>query len=597
MTAALTHRGPDDHGAFADVDCALGHRRLAIIDLSAAGRQPMSNEDGTVQVVFNGEIYNFEELRADLVSRGHRFRSRADTEVLVHLYEERGDDLVTALRGVFAFALWDARRRRLLLARDHFGQRPLFYAEHGGALLFASEIKALLVAGVPAEPDPTAIDLLLRIQAVPSPYTCYRGIHRLPPATTLVHEAGAPARLRRFWTLAGVAPRAIGLDAAVEEATALCQAAVAEQLVADVPVGVFFSGGIDSSVVLAAASAAGHRLHSFTLGYDEAAYSEVDAARRAAAGIDTEHHVVTMRATDAAQPERLIDLFDEPFPDVAALPMVVLAKHARAHVKVALTGDGGDELFGGYEHHVVGYWLDRLSALDRLRVGATRLLLSGAGLGGRRADRLRRVLGPLSAPTWRDATVAMRTAVSDPLRAELYAPGFLRAVAGTAAAPYLFGDATQPPLAALFTPSGDRYLADRLLMKTDLATMAVGLEARSPLLDVRLAELAASLPPALAIDGLHGKQVLRRVLARTAPPVVWQRRKQGFSMPLDRWIAVELRAIVQDTLLAPGARVATYLRPEVLARMYREHCAGTRSWRRVLWTALLLELWLRRLGR
>ncbi len=592
MTAAITHRGPDDHGYFADPHCALGHRRLSIIDLSPAGRQPMTNESGTVQLAFNGEIYNFQELRRDLVARGHVFRSRTDTEVVVHLYEERGDDLVMALRGMFAFALWDAPRRRLLLARDHFGQKPLFYSQVGDALLFASEIKALLAAGVPVRPDPIAIDLLLRIQVVPSPYTCFEGIRRLPPATLAVLEPGAPLRQRRYWTLAGIAPRRIGMEEAVEEAATLCRAAVTEQLVADVPVGVFFSGGIDSSIVLAASIVDGRRPPSFTLGYEEEAYSEVAAARRAAKGQPTDHHVVMMRAADAARPEQLVEMFDEPFPDVAALPLAHLARYAREHVKVVLTGDGGDELFGGYEHHVVGYWLDRLSPLDRIRATAARLLLGAARRGGSRADRARRVLGPMSAPTWRDAVTAMRTMVPDVLRTELYTAGFLRAVDGAPASAYLFGDA-----GGLFAVSGDRFLADRLLMKTDLATMAIGLESRCPMLDLRLAELAAGLSPELAISALAGKQVLRRVLARTAPPVVWKRAKRGFTMPLDRWLKHELRAVVADTLLAPGARVATYLRPEVLARMYREHCAGTANWRRVLWSALLLELWLRRFAR
>ena len=589
MTAAIHHRGPDDHGTFEDAGCALGHRRLSIIDLSAAGRQPMTNEDGTVQLAFNGEIYNFQELRHDLVARGHTFRSRTDTEVLVHLYEERGDAMVEALRGMFAFALWDAPRRRLLLARDHFGQKPLFYAEVGETLLFASEIKALLAAGVPARPDPAALDLLLRIQAVPSPSTCFADIRRLPPAHVAVREGDGPLRLRRYWSLADAPRRRIGLDEAVDEAAALCRAAVAEQLVADVPVGVFFSGGIDSSIVLAASAVDGRRPQSFTLGYDEAAYSEVDAARRAAEGQPTDHHVVVMRAADAARPERLIEMFDEPFPDVAALPLAHLARHARAHVKVALTGDGGDELFGGYEHHLVGYWLARLAPLDRLRAVAADLLLRAARRAGPRVDRARRVLGPLSAPSWRAAVTAMRTAVPDGLRAELYTADFLRAVDGAAAAPYLFGDGGD-----LFAASGDRFLADRLLMKTDLATMAASLESRSPLLDLRLAELAAGLSPDLKIGGRQTKQVLRRVLARTAPPAVWQRAKHGFTMPLDRWLGAELRDLVGDTVLAPGARVAAYQRPETLARMYREHCAGTANWRRILWTALLLELWLRR---
>lgn len=285
-------------------------------------------------------------------------------------------------------------------------------------------------------------------------------------------------------------------------------------------------------------------------------------------------------------------MFDEPFPDVAALPLAHLARAARTRVKVALTGDGGDELFGGYEHHIAGYWLARLAPLDRLRALSTGLLLRAANRGGPRLARARRVLGPMSAASWRDAVVAMRTVVPDALRATLYAPAFLDRVRDATAGDALFGDR-----GGLFTAAGDRFLADRLLMKTDLATMAVGIESRCPLLDLRLAELAASLAPELKVARLEGKQVLRRVLARTAPPAVWQRPKRGFTMPLDLWLTRELAPIVHDTLLAPDARVGAYLRRDVLARMYREHADGAANWRRVLWTALLLELWLRRYGR
>jgi len=595
MTSAIVHRGPDDAGSFDDAECSLGHRRLSIIDLSPAGRQPMTNEDGSIQLAFNGEIYNFQELRAELLAHGHRFRSRTDTEVLVHLYEERGDAMVGALRGMFAFALWDAPRRRLLLARDHFGQKPLFVSEVGNAVLFASEIKGLLAAGVDREPNPAAIDLLLRIQAVPSPHTCFRAIRRIPPATILVRKADGRLQERVYWTLADVAPRRIALDDAVAEADALCRAAVAEQLVADVPVGVFVSGGIDSSIVLGAAADHGGRPQSFTLGYEEQSYSEIDAARRATAGIETDHHVIMMRASDAAQPERLVEMFDEPFPDVAALPLAHLARAARAHVKVALTGDGGDELFAGYPHHVLGYWLARLQPIDMLRGMAARMVLRAARHAGRRrADRVRRVIGPLTAPSWADAVAALRMPISSELRDQLYTPE-LRSVARDDVDQYLFGDGAG--VSRLFVASGDRFLADRLLMKTDLATMSVGLESRSPLLDLRLAEFAASLPPSQKVSGLEGKQVLRRVLARRAPPEVWSRPKMGFTMPLDHWIKHELREIVEDTLLRRDARVHAYLRVEVLARMYREHLAGAANWRRVLWSALLLELWLRRLAR
>lgn len=589
MTAALVHRGPDDAGAFDDGACSLGHRRLSVIDLSERGRQPMTNEDGTIQLVYNGEIYNFQELRRDLVARGHHFRSATDSEVIVHLYEERGDDVVTALRGMFAFALWDARRRRLVLARDHFGQKPLYYAERAGAIYFGSEIKAIRAAGVGGRPDPRAIDLLLRIQAVPAPHTCFEEIRRLPPATILVRDDAGAVTQRRYWSLADVPRRRIRMDEAVEEAAALCRAAVAEQLVADVPVGIFASGGIDSTLVLATSEALGARLRSFTLGYAEPEHDDTRAAEAALAGRESTHTVVVMQPDDAADPERLVAMFDEPFPDVAALPLAHLARHARADVTVALTGDGGDELFGGYHHHVVGHWLERLGRADRARALVARAIL-GASVA--RLPRVQRLVTPLTGSTWREAVALMRLAVTDELRDELYTPE-LRRAAAEHPDDELLGDGTG--IAALFCPSGDRFLADRLLVKTDIAAMASGLETRSPLLDLRIAELAASLPRDLKIHGLRGKEILRRLLARSAPRGVWKRRKTGFGMPLDRWLRSELRDVVADTLLAPRPRVAAYLRPETLARAVAEHQAGRGTWRRVIWTALLLELWLRRL--
>jgi asparagine synthase (glutamine-hydrolysing) len=593
MTDALRHRGPDDGGTFDDGLCSLGHRRLSIIDLSAAGHQPMSNEDGSIQLTFNGEIYNFQELRSSLVSRGHRFKSRTDTEVLVHLYEERGDAMVESLRGMFAFALWDARRRRLLLARDHFGQKPLFIAEKHGALLFASEIKALLAAGIDREPEPRALDHLMRVQVVPAPLTCFRSIRRLPAATTLVRESNGATREQRFWSLANVAPHGMRFEEVVEEADRLCRLAVREQLVADVPVGIFASGGIDSSIVLMAAAASGQRPQSFTLGYENSELSEVDAATRATKNVDTDHHVVTMQPSDAAHPERLVEIFDEPFSDIAALPLAHLARAARGHVTVALTGDGGDELFGGYPHHILGYWLARLEGLRAVRGRTARTLLRLAGAAGPRAERLRRILDPLTANSWRAAVTRMRSSLVSPVP-ELYT----RAMQDVATQPVedaLFGDGEG--VAALFAVSGDRFLADRLLMKTDLAAMSVGLETRSPMLDLRIAELAAATPPALKIRGLQGKQILRRVLARSASRDIWARPKMGFSMPLDSWLKRELRPVVEDTLLAPHPQVAAYLRKDVLARMYREHVDGIANWRKVLWPALLIELWMKRCAR
>ncbi|RMH41614.1 MAG: asparagine synthase (glutamine-hydrolyzing), partial [Deltaproteobacteria bacterium] len=431
MAEAIAHRGPDDAGLWHDADCSLGHRRLALLDLSPAGRQPMSNEDGRVHVVFNGEIYNFAELRADLEGRGHRFRSRTDSEVLVHLYEEAGDEMVSRLRGMFAFALWDARERRLLLARDHFGQKPLFYAEQNGALLFASEIKALLAAGIPRDIDPRGVDLFLSLQFVPSPFTCYRAIRRLPPATILIRDAGGRTRLRQYWSLRARPASRGRLDAMVEETGARLRAAVAEQLVADVPVGLYLSGGIDSTLVLGRAASAAQGLRAFAVGYREAPYSELPHARRVA-----RHHRVALEevvlSPQAADPGELARLFDEPFSDPAALPVVHLARAARRHVTAVLTGDGGDELFGGYQHHVLAFWLMKLGQLSRARAAIARVALDRLPESVRRSPRwprLRRILETLSHVEPAAALLHLRRQLDPELRARLYTPDFLATVA------------------------------------------------------------------------------------------------------------------------------------------------------------------------
>ncbi len=601
MTAAIRHRGPDDQGEYLDADCALGHARLSIIDLSPNGRQPMANEDGTVQVVYNGELYDFGEQRARLIAAGHTFRSRTDTEVIVHLYEEHGDAFVDHIRGMFAVAVWDVKRRRVVLARDRFGQKPLFYAQVGDTLVFGSEIKALLRhPGVPRDIDPRAVDLFLTLHFVPSPYSFYRAIRRLPPAGLLTFEPGGTPSVRRYWSLPAGEPRAISFEEAAEEVDHHVTRAVREQLVADVPVGVLLSGGIDSSLILAKAVDAAPRIDTFSIGYEEQQFSELRHAQRVAETFKSQHHAVVMRAQDVRDPERLLDLFDEPFADVAALPQVALAQTARRHVKVALTGDGGDELFGGYEHHVLGYWLDRTRIARPLRTGAAKALrlLPRFGPLGRRGRSLDRALEVVAAGGWHSAAIALRSTLSPERRAALYDPAFMGTVAGEDPYPYLDADPLPNGHAhgveRLFRIAGDLVLADQFLHKTDIASMSVGLECRSPFLDIPLAEFVSGLPAELKVKGMRGKPLLRALLARRIGPDISERKKMGLSMPVEEWIKHELAPLVRDTILAPGARVHAYARREEIATLYGEHLSGAANRRRILWALLLLELWLRR---
>ncbi len=587
MAARIAHRGPDDEGFWHDAGCALGHRRLSIIDLSPAGRQPMANEDGAVQLVWNGEIYNFAELRAELEKKGHTFRSRTDGEVIVHLYEEEGVGFVRRLRGMFAIGLWDARERRLVLARDHFGQKPLFWARVGESLIFASEAKAILACpGVDRAVDPGAVDAFLAIHFVPAPLTMWRGIRRLEAAHVLTWspEARSEPRIEKYWSMAGVGERASRLSEteAEDELARHLGRAVREQLVADVPVGLFLSGGIDSSLIASYASDHGP-LSTFTVGFHEAAYSELPAARGVASALGLANHEVILAAKDAADPASLVDIFDEPFADVAALPVMALARRARGEVKVALTGDGGDEVLGGYEHHVLARWLFGGKVRARIARTFTTWVPRDVRFGSR-ARRLRRAFETLAQV---DAVRALRSTLIAEERALLYREDFLADLG--LEGPYGFLNAERT-----FIPAGDRVLADRFLYKTDMAAMSVGLECRSPFLDVPLAEFVAGLPVSFKVRGLEGKWLARRLLARRLPRAVWARRKTGLTMPVEDWLRGPLAPMLHDTLLAPKARVYDYVRGEVVANLVDEHQARRENHRRILWALLLLEIWLRR---
>ncbi len=628
MVSAIAHRGPDGAGFFEDGTASLGHRRLAVIDLSESAAQPLGNGDGSIQIVYNGELYNFEELRAELVAKGHRFRSRGDTEVIVHLYEEEGDAFVERLNGMFAFAIWDARRQRLVLGRDRYGQKPLFYAAAGGALVFGSEIKAVLAhPDVPRRVSPEAIDSLLSAHFVAAPGSFYRDVHRLMPGHLLVFEPGrGPLSSARLAAEAEAAGQAVSEDRRVavsgeapmlrpfvgappprdlrisfEDATAevdrLFTAAVKRQLVADVPVGVFASGGIDSTLVLAKLRDLGQKdISAFALGFREASHSELPHAEKASRVLGIPVVPIVFEPSALGEPEHLVEMFDEPFADVAALPTYALAKAARSRITVALTGDGGDEVFGGYEHHVVGYWLSRLAAAKGPRAAAARALAARVPVSTRFRGplrTLRRGLEALGCEGYRESTLLLRSNLSAGERGALFTPGFQAQLGGHD--PWA---ALLPPRGApverLFGFAGDRMFADLFLHKSDVASMAAGLETRSPFLDVPLTDFAARLPLDVLVRGTKGKRVLRALVERRVDKGLATRRKMGLSPPVDEWLRRELAPMIQDTVLAPGARVNDYVERREVARMFEAHRSRRENNRRVLWGLLLLELWLRR---
>jgi asparagine synthase (glutamine-hydrolysing) len=601
MGAALAHRGPDALGIHRDEQgapsAALVHRRLSIIDLSSLADQPLPNEDGSVQAMLNGEIYNFAALRQELEGR-HSFRSRGDTEVIVHGYEEHGDDVVARLDGMFAFALWDGRRRRLLLARDAFGKKPLYYAAEPDRLVFASEVKGLLAAGVPAAMDESCLGEYLAFGYVPTPRTLFRGIRKLPPASWMVVDAEGAHEPRQYWQPRFPAPGAassVSEDEAVERVRGLLTDAVRKRLVADVPLGVLLSGGVDSSAVAALmARLVPGRVKTFTVGFEgDAFFDERPHAERAARHIGSEHHASVVRPHAASLVETLLHHHDEPFGDSSALPTYLVAREARREVTVALNGDGGDETFAGYDRFLAALLADRIPGpLRRALRAASRFIPNGSSYHGR-LRRARRFAEKAALP-FDERIFAWSTFFDLPA---------LRALDGEALADrdrvlssyreQLAACGGASLLSRLLFLNARTYLLDDLLPKMDRMTMAHVLEARSPFLDRALFEYVALLPDRFKRSGRRGKVVLKKAVQDLLPPEIVRRPKHGFGVPLGEWFRGELRALVEDTLLQ-SPRLAGHLRLPAVRALYDEHVTRRADRGHQLWTLLTLELWMRK---
>lgn len=600
MAGLLHHRGPDDEGVYTDGPLGLASRRLAIIDLSPHGHMPMSNETGTVWIVLNGEVYNFQELREELVARGHRFRSRTDTEVVVHLYEEYGTACLERLRGMFAFAIWDARQQTLLLARDRLGKKPLFYCAHPRHFSFASEPKAFLAdPDLPREPDPVALHYYLTYQYVPSPYSAFRGLQKLPPAHYLLVRPGEAPRVTRYWKLSYGRKIRRSESALCAELRERIEEAVRIRMVSDVPLGAFLSGGLDSSAVVAVMSRISRQpVKTFSIGFDEDGYNELPYARRVAALFATDHHefIVKPKAVDVLP--QLVWHYNEPYADSSALPTFYLSRLAREHVTVALNGDAGDENFAGYPRHVALQWVGWFQRLPR---GVRRSLAAAAGripsnLPPRHLlSYAKRFMGRLP-----DTTPSLEygrwiSHFTASMKAGLYTDDFAAQVGGIEAFDVLFGvfaasDAPDLTDAAL-DADVNLYLPDDLLVKVDIATMAHSLEARSPLLDHPLMEFVASIPSRQKVRFGIKKYLFKKAVAPWLPREIIHRDKQGFGVPLDRWFRGELRELARDTLLSQRAVGRGYFRREAVMRLLDEHVTGAANWHHHLWNLLMLELW------
>ena len=596
MTDVVSHRGPDAVGYHVAPGIGLGHRRLSIIDLST-GDQPLSNEDGTVWTVFNGEIYNFADVRAELIAHGHRFRTASDTEVIVHGYEEWGELCVEKFRGMFAFAVWDAVARRLVLARDRLGVKPLHYAELPGiGIVFGSELKTLLEdPDVPRQWRPDAIDAYLTLLYIPAPATVYRGISKLPPAHVLIAEKGT-VRTYRYWDLQFTGDGNSGREEEyLEQLDALLRESVALRQISDVPLGAFLSGGIDSTTVVAYMVETSARPPvTISVGFDQSAYDELAHAKSVADHLGCEFHPRTVTPDIVSLLPKLAWHFDEPFADSSAVPSYYVSKAARELVTVALSGDGGDELWAGYARHRVERHEQRARAL----LGPVRQAAGWLGRALPLSVKGARALRHLAYQP--DQAYALKHAYGmfEPgAKSRLYSNDFLTAVGN--ADPFA-------PFRDLYRRCGsddtlDRalyvdvhtYMVDDILTKVDRMSMAVSLEAREPLLDHRLLEFAASVPTSLKLKDGRTKYLLRRALARKVPRAILERGKRGFEAPIGEWLRGPL-APMADSLLGDGRlRDRGVFNDREVARLWREHRDGRADHRHRLWQLIMLELWFR----
>ena len=587
MCDAIVHRGPDSDGYFVDRTAAMGMRRLSIIDI-AGGRQPITNEDGTVVVVFNGEIYNHHELRHQLERTGHRFSTRSDTEVLVHLYEEHGPDMVTRLHGMFAFSIWDIPRQQLFIARDRSGMKPLSYAARDGGIVYCSELRSLHAFEASAlTVAPSAVMQYMAFGYVPDPNSIFEGVRKLPPAHYLTWSPGKDINVQRYWTPPRSDRASVNEADLVAEIRTRLDTAVASHLESEVALGAFLSGGLDSSTVVALMCRhASGRVKTFTIGFAEDEFDESAAAREVATQLGTEHRELIVNPNVEALFESVATLFDEPFADSSAIPTFLVAQLARQSVTVALSGDGGDELFGGYTRYgeVLRRGFGSGAVLAKI-LSASALMLPHGTFGRNRLVDLGRS---------REGRYA--TTVVQPVRVDeggvasaLHQGGRLRIEEQLER---YFSDArTDDFAAAMMRVDFESYLPGDILTKVDRTSMAVSLEARVPLLDFELVDFALSLPGSLRVTGTESKRLFRKAIRGIVPDSVLTRPKRGFEIPLARWFRGPLRHRI-EALRTPSAAIESYVDCAAVERLVKEHLAGRRDHSVMLWRLIVLDYWL-----
>jgi asparagine synthase (glutamine-hydrolysing) len=594
-TDAMVHRGPDDEGFYLDGELGLGNRRLSIIDLPG-GHQPLSNEDESLWITFNGEIYNYRELRYHLEGR-HKFRTATDTEVILHLYEEFGDRLLEQLRGMFAFALWDRRNRRLMLARDRIGIKPLYYLAEPGRLAFASELRAIRqLSKQPIEIDPQSVYDFFGFRYVPAPNTFYRNINKLLPGYFLIADASG-IRQARYWDIPGEDETPLAAEEYAAQVLDTLRESVRLRLVADVPLGVFLSGGVDSTAIVAMMSDLGVRpLRTFSVGFEEKEFSELPYARRVATRFATEHTEVILRPRDLADElSRLVAFRDEPVAEPTDIALYRMSLKAAKTVKVVLAGEGSDELFAGYPK----YAADRLAGLiSAFPQEVTSTIVRWLPY---RQRRVKLALEALSIPDEAERSATWFASFSREEREVLFSPDFLARVdtshPARVFAQYLEQVRDRPPLKRMLYADLKIWLPDNLLLRGDQMTMAASIEERVPFLDHRLVELAARIPVRLLTQGFRTKVLLRQALSPYLPAETLRRRKVGFTVPVGPWFRKTLNSFVADLLLSPGARSREYFNVANMENFVREHFDGVRDRQKQIWALINFELWMREKNR
>mgnify|MGYP001407014329 CR=1 FL=1 len=600
MTDSIVYRGPDDEGFYSAPYIGLGQRRLSIIDLRSAAAPPLSNEDGSVWVVFNGEIYNFKDLRSELIEKGHRFRTATDTEVIVHLYEEYGVECLHRMRGMFAFAVWDVNKKMLFAARDRVGKKPFVYAKTPSSFVFGSEIKTVTAdPTIRRTPDYSALDSYLRWQYVPSPRTAFAGISKLPPGHYLTCDAEGNLHVCQYWAPPCSTKTTLPEEEIQQELLRILRESVRLRMVADVPIGAFLSGGIDSGTMVALmAMESSVPIKTFSIGFDEEKFNELPFARMLAERYGTEHHEFTVRPSAADVLPLLVRHYNEPFADPSALPTYYVSKMTRQHVTVALSGDGGDENFAGYAHYrKVMQW----AKLDGMPVALRRAIFNSADALLRGFLHVNAVAKMSKAFRMASAQLPERyrqylSILKDQEKDYLYTDHFRQLVNESLPAQAIRDLPWREDMDSMdwmMRHDQSHYLPDCLMVKTDIASMANSLEVRCPFLDHHMIEFSATIPSDMMIDGNGGKAILKSAVKDLLPEAILRKPKTGFGVPVSKWFRGDLAPFLKDVLLSDSARKRELFHQGHVQRMVEEQLSGTRDWGNRLWAFLVLELWFR----